>query len=316
MQNNIDKIFSAKHCVVDQMMRDRSLLGKLFRKCGQKELDFLTNSGLWFGFLLGIIQLLVALVWDNPWSLSIGGGIVGLATNWLALKWIFEPVNPLRIGPIVLQGMFLKRQPEVAVEFSKFFANKVLTSKKMWHSMLVERPTPEFKALFEGEFLKFVKKVTNGLGVVPEPEVLRMTAEKALAKLPEHLHNLHGYADQTFELESTLRTSMEKMTSAQFERVLHPIFEEDELTLIVAGAALGFVAGLIQQGLETGQLKFPTLKELGPSLKELGRNILSRIRMGSLKLWQQLFSNGNNNNNNNDGNAQGGENTPPRAQSQ
>jgi hypothetical protein len=40
------------------------------------------------------------------------------------------------------------------------------------------------------------------------------------------------------------------MTSAKFERVLHPIFEEDELTLILAGGFLGFAAGLIQQGIE------------------------------------------------------------------
>jgi hypothetical protein len=47
---------------------------------------------------------------------------------------------------------------------------------------------------------------------------------------------------------------MERMTSAKFERVLHPIFEEDELTLILAGGFLGFLAGLIQQGIETGYI--------------------------------------------------------------
>jgi len=31
-----------------------------------------------------------------------------------------------------------------------------------------------------------------------------------------------------------------------FEQVLHPIFQEDELTLIVAGGALGLLAGLLQ----------------------------------------------------------------------
>lgn len=93
-------------------MSDRSLLGKLFKISGKDELIFLVDSGLWFGFLLGIIQLAVALYWDNPWTLSIGGLIVGLATNWLALKWIFEPVNPLKIGPVVLQGLFLRRQNE------------------------------------------------------------------------------------------------------------------------------------------------------------------------------------------------------------
>ena len=36
---------------------------------------------------------------------------------------------------------------------------------------------------------------------------------------------------------------MRAMPSAKFERVLHPIFEEDELTLILVGAVLGGLAG-------------------------------------------------------------------------
>jgi hypothetical protein len=61
------------------------------------------------------------------------------------------------------------------------------------------------------------------------------------------------------QLETTLRVQMEAMSPAKFERVLHPIFEEDELTLIIAGGVLGFIAGLIQQGLETGAIQIPPL---------------------------------------------------------
>ena len=68
---------------------------------------------------------------------------------------------------------------------------------------------------------------------------------------------LHPYVDKTLGLQNTLKTQMEKMTSVKFERVLHPIFEEDELTLIIAGGVLGFAAGLIQQGIETGAINFP-----------------------------------------------------------
>ena len=164
MQQNIDTIFSLENCVVTQMVEDRAKLGQLFRNVGQKELDFLTNSGLWFGFLLGLIQLAVALVWDNPWSLSIGGGIVGLATNWLALKWIFEPINPTKFGPFVLQGQFLRRQKEVAAEFSKFFADKILSSPKLWNSMLTDPATsPAFFDLARIHVQKIATIISFGL---------------------------------------------------------------------------------------------------------------------------------------------------------
>lgn len=40
--------------------------------------------------------------------------MVGYITNWLAIKLIFEPVDPVKMGPFVLQGLFLKRQDEVS----------------------------------------------------------------------------------------------------------------------------------------------------------------------------------------------------------
>lgn len=67
VQQNVDKVFDVRKCVVDQMMKDRSKLGSLFQECGRAELKFLTNSGLWFGFLLGLIQMMVALFVSNPW---------------------------------------------------------------------------------------------------------------------------------------------------------------------------------------------------------------------------------------------------------
>ena len=39
---------------------------------------------------------------------------------------------------------------------------------------------------------------------------------------------------------------MLKLSPAEFDDVLHPIFREDELTLILAGAVLGAASGLLQ----------------------------------------------------------------------
>ena len=279
MQANIDKIFSLKNFVVEQMLQDRAVLGQLFRKCGQKELDFLTNSGLWFGFLLGLIQMVVALFWENPWTLSIGGAIVGYLTNWLALKWIFEPVNPTKIGPFILQGQFLRRQKEVSAEFSKFFADKILTGERLWQSIFNDPETsPAFAVLFKKHFSEFASKISNSFKMGIDPDTISRAADRALEKLPDHVSPIYSYMDKNLGLETTLRERMEKMTSEQFERVLHPIFEEDELTLILAGAVLGFAAGLIQQGLETGQLKFPPVPK--PIKSRLSKYFKTAKRIG------------------------------------
>lgn len=162
----------------------------------------------------------VALFWENPWSLSIGGAIVGYATNWLALKWIFEPVNPTKFGPFVLQGQFLRRQKEVSAEFSRFFANRILTSQNVWHSILTDPNTsPSFYDMFARHFTGFVQTVKRGLHINVEPEVITGATNRAMLKLPKYIPVLHPYIDKAMGLEDTLRVKMEQMTSSQFERV-------------------------------------------------------------------------------------------------
>lgn len=51
------------------------------------------------------------------------------------------------------------------------------------------------------------------------------------------------YLAATLGLREELACAMRALETAKFERVLHPIFEEDELTLIAVGGILGGLAG-------------------------------------------------------------------------
>lgn len=215
---------------------------------------FAAIASLFFPFA-GIV--LVCNVRTNHFS---GGGIVGFATNWLALKWIFEPVDPMKIGPWIVQGKFLKRQKEVAAEFSRYFSNTILSGEQIWKSILTDPETkPAFTKLFTEHFQAFIHKIPWFLRRPLLPGTMERLAGNIVDQLPKHVPVLFPYMNQALGLEQTLRQRMEKMTSRKFERVLHPIFEEDELTLIIAGAVLGFLAGLVQQGLETGTIKLPNV---------------------------------------------------------
>ena len=260
VQRNVQNVLDVQGCVRDQFMEDRSLLGRLFQRTGGTELKFLVDSGLWFGGLLGLIQMIVALYWDNPWTLSLGGTLVGLATNWIALKLIFEPVEPKAYGPFVLQGLFIRRQVGVAKDFGEFFASKILTSQQLWDSILTDPNTaPVFAQLFQRNLKELAKKTTRGVVNIKDSAKLTAAVSKATAAFPQYLSNLHGYVDEALDIEETLRIKMMAMSPVRFERVLHPIFEEDELTLILSGGFLGFLAGLVQQGLASGALTLPML---------------------------------------------------------
>ena len=253
LQANVDRVIDLKELVVTEMSVDRSVLCELFQRCGRAELKFLTDSGFFFGFLLGLIQMVVWMFYDNPWTLTIGGTIVGYLTNWIALKLIFEPIEPVYFGGFKLQGLFLQRQHEVSGEFSDHLAENVLTSEKIWNNIFTGRKRPEFDDMLETYTKDFVTKegLERGLDSLGESttdvQIIQSVSEELSKELPKHVEVLHEYTDETLALKELMRERMELMTPKEFERVLHPIFEEDEMTLIISGAVLGAIAGFLQQ---------------------------------------------------------------------
>jgi uncharacterized membrane protein YheB (UPF0754 family) len=46
--------------------------------------------------------------------LVLTGAFVGIITNYLALKLIFRPVNPIKLGPLTIQGIVYKKRDQIA----------------------------------------------------------------------------------------------------------------------------------------------------------------------------------------------------------
>ncbi|CAM9909177.1 unnamed protein product, partial [Laminaria digitata] len=210
MQTHVTKVLDLKEMVVGEMLRDRSLMVSLFQKCGKAEFKFLVNSGFFFGFLLGVVQMFVWLLYDKPWTLPAGGAVVGYITNWLAIKLIFEPVDPVKIGPFVLQGLFLKRQDEVAADFAAFFSDNVLTSKKLWASMIDGSRAEAFRDLVTARVVPFVSRASAVAGTNLDPITVKGLAARAADKLVDHVHVLHDYTDKTLALRATMTVQMQK----------------------------------------------------------------------------------------------------------
>jgi hypothetical protein len=55
-----------------------------------------------------------------------------------------------------------------------------------------------------------------------------------------------SYVAGALGVEASVREALEALPGAKFERVLHPVFEQDEATLILVGCLLGGAVGLAQ----------------------------------------------------------------------
>jgi uncharacterized membrane protein YheB (UPF0754 family) len=252
---DIEELVDFKDMLVTRLTRDRALLNRLFLESGAAEFKFIVRSGFHFGFLFGLVQLAVWVVYPAWWILPVAGAVVGYATNWIALNLIFRPLTPVRLGPWTLQGLFLRRQKEVAGVWCRLVTREIVTLRQIIHAMLTGPRSARAKEAIRRHIRPVVDEAVGPLRAAAEFTVggpddyqrIRDTvADKAVAVSIEPFDHWTFDRDRSDVIERLLRERMEALPPAEFQDLLRPCFKEDEMKLIVMGGVLGLLAGLGQ----------------------------------------------------------------------
>jgi uncharacterized membrane protein YheB (UPF0754 family) len=270
IKENILEVFDIEEFVVSFFTANKELLNQVFVRCGWDELCFIRDCGAVLGFIFGFIQMGIWIPFHpvppdeylHPGWISLTvflafGLVVGCVTNWLALKIIFSPVDPIKVGPFVLQGLFLKRQKDIAKVYGNITATEVLSAKNIIKEMLTgpnrERligPNGIIRKHLEKGCDDFIGGSMRSLVRAAIGETMdKMKAEAVdalMMDLATTMKSAEAYTQEALDMENTMVSKMVALKPIEFERLLHPVFEEDEWKLIVMGGVLGVVIGVIQ----------------------------------------------------------------------
>src|SRR5690606_12075688 len=64
---NIQDLLDIKLMVTEQLVKDKQLLNRIFLECGQAEFNFIIKSGIVFGFLFGLVQMMIWMFYQGWW---------------------------------------------------------------------------------------------------------------------------------------------------------------------------------------------------------------------------------------------------------
>lgn len=196
IRDNIEEFLDIKELVVEHLTKDKHLTNEIFLKCGEEEFKFIKSSGLYFGFLFGIIQAIVWYFNDAWWLLPVGGLLVGWATNWLALKMIFNPKKEINFFGLKILGLFIKRQPEVATEYSKIVSDKILTVERMFDRIFRGKASDKLVHILHGHITRAIDQqigLSRAIyqvftGTKRYNELKDMAANRFVESLPYSIH--------------------------------------------------------------------------------------------------------------------------------
>lgn len=259
VRENIEEVFDLTTMVVNSLVGDPDLQCGMFIECGYDELVFIRNFGAYMGFIVGVFQMTLWIFWSAGWMLPTFGLVVGMLSNWMALKMIFEPVVPYRIcglGCLEIQGRFLKRQKEVSEVYARIVASKMLSAKNIIPAIIAG---PFSDALFElvsehidkacnacADRTTTVSMIRRVQGGEKFARCKKMVSASLIESLPDTMSHVEKYFDSAMDLENLLKEKMTAMHPHDFERLLHPVFEEDEWKLVLMGGVLGVFVGCMQ----------------------------------------------------------------------
>jgi len=254
IDRQVEQLVDMKELVVGRLVEDRNLLNRLFLECGDAEFRFIVRSGFWFGGLFGLVQLTVWVLYPAAWVLPAFGLFVGLATNWIALNVIFRPLEPKKLGPWTVQGLFLRRQREVADVWCSIVTRDVLTLRELVAAMLGGRRADRTRALIRKHIKLVVDRSVGPLRGLAQAAVglrgfagLKSSVGDAAVEVA-----IEPFRDREFVLgraeavATELRERMTQLPPQEFQDLLRPCFQEDELKLVLLGGGLGLLAGLAQ----------------------------------------------------------------------
>lgn len=252
---DIEDLVDLKRMAIDALLADRAFLNTIFLECGKDEFVFIERSGVYFGFIFGLIQMAIWIFFPLSWTLPLAGFFLGYITNVLALKMIFEPSNPRKIGPFIWQGGFLKRQVEVSEAYARLIARNIITTHNIVKTISNGPGTTRLLEIVE----RHIREAVGAYQGVPQPiarfmlgsdkyDAIRERIGRAIVRaVPEGpIYLVEGYAHEALDLENTLRERLEALPPEDFAGLLRPIFQEDEWKLLLVGAVLGLLVGLFQ----------------------------------------------------------------------
>ncbi len=251
--DDLDDLVDLKALLSRELVKHPDLMNRIFKQAGAVELQSVINRGAVIGGLLGAALVPLWTRYPEPWLLPLGGFAVGFVTNWIAINLIFAPVRPRRILFWRIQGLFLRRQPEISEVWARLVAEELITVEKVADAMLNGRHGDRTRAIIQKHLrplldnsavMKLTAQVT--VGMTGYTELKKAMNQKAV------LATRDAFSDPGFNRErapvvaEVLSSQMKALRPSEFQDILRPAFREEEVRLMFVGGVFGALTGFAQ----------------------------------------------------------------------
>jgi uncharacterized membrane protein YheB (UPF0754 family) len=189
--------------------------------------------------------------------LPLIAALIGWATNYLAIKMLFHPREPKKIFGLSIQGVFPKRQNQIAQRLGTLVANELFSMKDIGQRIEELSTQPEAME----EVGKRIEKTIRGKLISAFPMLSMFLSDDMIEKVTNLFKgeledfmkaSASGLAlkmEESIDVEALVREKVSTFSSDKVEELLIGFMEQEFRFIEKIGAVLGFFIGCVQVAL-------------------------------------------------------------------
>ncbi len=255
MRADLPRFVDVQFLAVTTLVRNKDKLNKLMRGMGDDAMAFVRRSGIYFGLVIGVVQMIAWALFQNPWIMPAFGFGVGFISDYIALNMLFRPIEPKKyLGFIPFQGLLHAQRDKVTRDYARILADDLFSPEILFDGVLRGPGADKLFSLVGKEVSAAIDAQTGvatplvklAVGTQRYNALKDSLVQIVLERLPTTLVEAQDYAMKTLDLENTIIDKMGQLSNEEYESILRPVFKDDEPTMIAVGAVLGGVVGELQ----------------------------------------------------------------------
>lgn len=186
--------------------------------------------------------------------IPIISAFIGWFTNWIAIKMLFHPKNPVKVLGITFHGIFPKRQKQFAEKLGKLVSNELLSFQDIEQKITNPKNVEKLMPLVEVHIDNFLRNklkekmpiISMFIGDKTVNELKGVFIAELQEMFPQIMAGYMNNLQSDLDLEKIVVAKVSAFSSDKLEEILNDIMSKEFRFVEIIGAVLGFVIGLLQ----------------------------------------------------------------------
>ncbi|MBI9009782.1 MAG: DUF445 family protein [Tenericutes bacterium] len=183
--------------------------------------------------------------------LVIIGGLIGWATNKIAIKMLFRPINPHKILGVTFQGVFPRRKDQIAISLSKIIEEDLLSKDVIMDQLFGSEKLDAFKDKLK---IVLVDKLVDAIPPMAAMLLggnIRTYVTKYIDKhsdelFEQMLNEFRSVGLENLNIYELVKQRLDALDFYEFEKIIFGLMNKELRFVEVIGLVIGGCIGVIQ----------------------------------------------------------------------